>query len=642
MAGETRGELAEAIAMVAVEEALRTLKSDEKVFWEETPDAAAIKPDVTTGHSKDHPTNVILVNASDSPKESEKKYWRNIGEIFDCKTRLDPQPTVIALFFKSEIKPELIKLTSALCDASHLVDRDPTHGPAVSEWLESHHAKAPSKKTEKEQLVREALNSRGANYDRVFAIAFRHLASVLAAKLFAHRNELDSLWELGRRDLLNRMGTQPRDARVTLLRRGLARWLVFDDATRARVSSAHYRGRGVPKDQVPAYAPLLGMLKISLAGGVIPSDSGGAQDMVSTAGSDLRLVAQFFRDAAQQDPVKAHFALEAALVDMPEEMRRVAGRLREVPMQVASWHAYALAQWKTLTTAEGLLRALNRCAADPSMDGELSIREDFEGNWLYEHLIAILRANSGRNNDFGYGAMVAHFKSQQAHPEFVRFLRKVVRGLDSAGARSAERWMQKTLPRSAEPGRRGFQDWLAGKKDVSQIVVAAFAYALASKLASVDGASALALPSIVAAHSYGLWNKLLTYQDFEPLPALVSTACASKVTRVAARTVMADLADRAVQDAGTMPALAFQGGLVCWKSVTDAGKDHKRKELVGRARALRFMKKDRGFGVRASAAKLLLVIDGTFNSADIGVLLQSGWDEIFYPDEMDKLVKAIV
>jgi hypothetical protein len=276
------------------------------------------------------------------------------------------------------------------------------------------------------------------------------------------------------------------------------------------------------------------------------------------------------------------------------------------------------------------------------MGGALSIADDFEGNWLYEHLVAILRATTGRNNDFGYGALVAHFKAQQRHPEFVRFLKKVLRPMKGSAARSAERWMRETLPSSAEPGRRGFQDWLAGKKDVSPVVVAAFAYALSSKLAAVTGASTLALPSLVAAHSYGLWNKLLTYQDFEPLPALVSTACAAKVTRIAARTVMADLAERAVQDAGTMPALAFEGGVVCWKSVTDAGKDHKRKELGGRARALRFMKTDRGFEVRPTAAKLFLVVDGTFNTADIGVLLQSGWDAVFYPDEMDKLVKAIV
>ena len=642
VAGESRGELAEAIAKVAVEEALRKAKSREQVFWEETPDAAAIKPDVTTGYSKNIPSNVILVNASDSPKNSDMKFWRNIGEIFDCKTRLDPRPTVITLFFKSEIKPELIALTSALCDASHLVDRDPNHGAAISAWLEGNHGKAPSKKADKERLVRDALNSKSPRYVREFAIAFRDLVSVVNSKLFVQRRALKPLWDLGRNDLLGRMSCQPREARLTLLRRGVARWLVFDEKTRARVLDAHYRGRGVPRDEVPEYALLLGLLTLSVAGGVIPGDLGVRQNMVGTAGTDLRLVAQFFRDAAHGDGPLAREALKGALDGIPDEMRRVAARLRETPMQVAAWQHYAVEHWKSLSTAEGLLDALNQCSIDATMGGSLTVPREFESNWLYEHLVAILRASSGRNNDFGYGALVAHFKSRQTDPAFRRFMEKVIRGLDKPAARGADRWLRETLPGSAEPGRRGFQDWLAGKKDVAQVIVAAFAYALAGQLADVRRVSKVSLSGLVAAHSYGLWNKLLTYPDFEPLPVLVATACGSRVSRVAARTVMADLAERAVQDAGCVTALAFRDGLICWKSVTDAGKDHKRKELTGRARALRFTRNDQGFGARPSAKKLFLVIDGTFDSSDLAVLLESGWDEIFYPDEMDKLVKAIL
>src|SRR5262249_30683934 len=157
------------------------------------------------------------------------------------------------------------------------------------------HAVAPSKKTDKEQLVREALNVRSPQYARDFAVAFRDLASLLASKLFHHRRELSPLWGLGRKDLIARLATPPREARLTLLRRGIARWLVFDEKTRAQVLDAHYRGRGVPKDAVPDYALSLRLVTLSIAGGVISGDS-GTQDMVGTAGSDLRTVAQFFRD----------------------------------------------------------------------------------------------------------------------------------------------------------------------------------------------------------------------------------------------------------------------------------------------------------------------------------------------------------
>ena len=68
MAGETRGELAEAIAKVATDHALRKLKSHDKVFWEETPEDAVIKPDITVGTSKNAPRVVVLVNASDTAR----------------------------------------------------------------------------------------------------------------------------------------------------------------------------------------------------------------------------------------------------------------------------------------------------------------------------------------------------------------------------------------------------------------------------------------------------------------------------------------------------------------------------------------------------------------------------------------------
>src|SRR5689334_541242 len=115
VAGETRGQLAEAIAKVAVERAVGQLGRSETVFWEESPVGSVIRPDLTTGESKDLPTNLVLVNSSESPKESEKKYWRNIGEIFDAKARLSPAPSILSLVFRSAIKPELVNLTAVLC-----------------------------------------------------------------------------------------------------------------------------------------------------------------------------------------------------------------------------------------------------------------------------------------------------------------------------------------------------------------------------------------------------------------------------------------------------------------------------------------------------------------------------------------------
>jgi hypothetical protein len=52
--------------------------------------------------------------------------------------------------------------------------------------------------------------------------------------------------------------------------------------------------------------------------------------------------------------------------------------------------------------------------------------------------------------------------------------------------------------------------------------------------------------------------------------------------------------------------------------------------------------KQKAFAKRPSTDKLILIVDGTWRQDDLDALEFAGWDEIFYPDEMNKLVKAIV
>ena len=52
--------------------------------------------------------------------------------------------------------------------------------------------------------------------------------------------------------------------------------------------------------------------------------------------------------------------------------------------------------------------------------------------------------------------------------------------------------------------------------------------------------------------------------------------------------------------------------------------------------------KTKTFIKRPGVDKLILVVDGTWRQSDLDALIRAGWDEIFYPDEMDKLAKAII
>ena len=641
MAGETRGELAEAIAKVALESAVASRGRSDKVYWEEAPANSVIKPDLTTGESIDHPSNLLLINASESPKESEKKFWRNLAEVFGSKARLDPRPAVISLVFKSEIKPELIRFTRTLCDSAHLVDRDPVHGEPIARWLEGNHASAPSKKAGKEKLVRRAGTLGTKQYDASFALALRHLAQTLAPMLFRHRDELRPLWDLMQSDFESRIGGAVRPSRRTLLRRGLARWMAFGPEVRLDVVRAHLGGSWVPRGSVPDYSTQLGLLKRSLKGGRVPRPGAAPSDMVSSVSADLRAGAKFFLDAMGDDAERAALELVGTLAGAPSEMERIAGLLRAMPSRVGLWHRYVVARWDKLCTPAGCYEELQLCSQDSTMGGAVSDGAPSRV-WLYDHLVGILRAHAGKNNDYGYGRLMGYFKDNQDDPTLGALLRETVETLDGRAERTATRWVDLTLPNSAEPGRRGFQDWLKGAKEVSPVIVAAFAFALASLLSEIDSPASIKSSGLVSAHAYGLWNKLLTYQDFEPLADLVESACGERVQRLSAETLLSDMAEQSVQNAGRIPVLSFSGGVICWKSVTDSGKAHKRKELAGRARALRFQFIDGRPGLRSSAERLLLVVDGTFDDDDLKVLRGAGWDEIYYPDEMDRLVAAIV
>ena len=84
--------------------------------------------------------------------------------------------------------------------------------------------------------------------------------------------------------------------------------------------------------------------------------------------------------------------------------------------------------------------------------------------------------------------------------------------------------------------------------------------------------------------------------------------------------------------------------LINWQSAHGSHTNDKRKELCGRGPALRYSwdTKKKAFIRRPSAERLFLIVDGTWGQSDLDALVHAGWDEIFYPDEMDRLVKAIV
>ena len=68
------------------------------------------------------------------------------------------------------------------------------------------------------------------------------------------------------------------------------------------------------------------------------------------------------------------------------------------------------------------------------------------------------------------------------------------------------------------------------------------------------------------------------------------------------------------------------------------GRIDKRKELCGRIAAMKLTYKKKAL----NEVDFILVVDGHFDDEDINLLYKAGWDQIFYPYEMSKLINFIL
>ncbi len=84
-----------------------------------------IEPDFTVGKDKDHPQFGFLITHSGSAKESEKKLWRNMGELVELKVFIKTQPFVYNIAFDSVMKEALKMVQDAAFDGQLIVGDQP-------------------------------------------------------------------------------------------------------------------------------------------------------------------------------------------------------------------------------------------------------------------------------------------------------------------------------------------------------------------------------------------------------------------------------------------------------------------------------------------------------------------------------------
>jgi hypothetical protein len=194
-------------------------------------------------------------------------------------------------------------------------------------------------------------------------------------------------------------------------------------------------------------------------------------------------------------------------------------------------------------------------------------------------------------------------------------------------------------------GGFGFSAWLLRKETLfKKELVDGIAHVLSTKLTQLGKSIVLeCCQDILNAYIHNLIEaKLCTYKDFEPL-FLILQKSIPKIPHVHYRTCFAEKAGLNGRSGVTTVALVGNT-IINWQSSYEGHPADKTKELSGRAVGLRYTwdEKTKKFKKRPGVEKLILFLDGTWKQKHLHALVQAGWDEIFYPDEIDKLKNAII
>jgi len=596
MAGEQKGKAYEAFIKAALEGLKSKKVFNGDIFWDEKAEGMTVVPDITIGSDKNHPHTVILITHSGSAKNSDMKYWRNMGELAESKILLTTVPKVFNIAFDSVIKENLKKAQAASFDGQLLVG-DKKYGGKLQKWIDGNLSSFPKDKHEKVVFLQDEVKT-----NKVLKGLMKSLSSDLRTLLKKKAPvELEQVWSMER---ARSAGRAPR-ARDTFVRRGLSKILIFEDAD---VAVRLFSGKRVKADEVPAYGYELGLATKFTAGGsgiAKPADE-EISNAVATLGQKTA------KSIVAQAPVDKILDWLTTLRNLPHTTF------------VANYIADNL---QSLTNAKDLFKNIHELYLDPTaLTVGIACPPGWNPTtvWLLEGILEVLKHSSGNSAGFGYAQLAREVADPRGPAKKID--RKSAEYLLSPWGHLSE-WISR-VPGKILPPR----------------VLEGVCEVLSNKLAqlSADAIRGDVAEIVVSVRDNIIEAKLCTYRGFEPLRLLIEDSVpGTNVEQI--RSCFGEKAKLPGQATKTT-VLRKHKTLINWQSASDAGRDHKKKELCGRAVALRYSwdAKAKKFIKRPNLEKLILLLDGTWRREDLLALARAGWDEIFYPDEMEKLAKAIV
>ena len=566
--------------------ALRSLSHE--VHWGEKPIGFSIDPDFILG-SLSGPTHWILVTSTGSAKEFDKKFWRNVAEICEAHTHYTKPPRIINLVFKLQQKVSLQDAMTVLSDADLRVLTRP-YGNALVAFIDSLPTSFPADNNEKVSLLEARLAK-----DQAGQSAFDEFKVDLKSKLQITRPSLEQLWSSR---VASGVVNSTRKAKQTSLRRGLAKLLVVEESLRAAMVENVTTRKKLPKD-LPPYIPSLGYVTRSI-GGWIVSDP------------ELQWLANNLDFATIKSVIAA--CPESSMLRWIEPLRDLS--------RIHEYHQFVVNHYSELITEKGMLKHLKAQHADPNSGIDASrIVHSLRSVWLFDFIGAIVKGKTKKSQAFGY----SFFASRDDANSF------------TIGSMPVGTWCSCFSNRffNRDPG------FVADAQALKFIARSLSAKLREYGLSDIGDAMSEVTKMDVRAN---LEQRLIPYRMFEPLAGLLEKGLASKDISYRRLNTFPSCIGEVCEKPkriATTPVILSGSTLIHWKSASLNPRD-KTKELCGRVHAMRVQYASGAFSTRKGIKKALLLLDGAFTDKQLASLNQAGWDEIYYPDEIEKLVAAII
>lgn len=582
MANEIRGILFEVIARKALGLAIQKASIAGAVFWNEKPDRMSIKPDFTIGKDKNTPSHVILVTASGSAKETDKKFWRNIGELQEVKAQLPKLPIVINLYFKSIIKALLGSTSLQLYDSTIHVDSKSYYKP-LEKWVKGSIKTASKVKTKEDRL---ALLETDIKADPSLAKAVNTLADDLVLCLKKEKKDLKPLWKLMQQDFKINSKKKSKTAKNTYIRRGLGKLSVLDQTARQIAYQA-----AVTKSistTLPPYALDLGFFRKTIAG--------------------VELIDEEVRNAIN---VLGDKRCEQLVSTIPASIQPWINELRQLDnLQVLVNYTYD--NFEILTNAGSLHGLLIQCHLDPqalAISEKIPLTGQTDRVWLFIFLMDLIKASTGKLQGYGYAQLAQDVGTyNEINSGYITIADWGNRKDDTILSTEITEGVANTLANRLK---------IIGKDNIKQLI------------------EQLAKTSIKSL----LEDRLIPYRNFEPLLWLIDNELKAAGKVYVAKTPHIGWINEYAKigsKSATTPFVKCGSTLIHWKSSHTSHVHDKTKELSARARAIKYelLGGKSSFIRRTGVSKLALVIDGDFTDSNLETLKNSGWDIICYADEI--------